>query len=269
MTNSSKDYLNREKEIHDTWALENDYKLFDPASFEKGLSLPEFNWLFKDIDFKNKKILDIGCGLGESSIFFAKKGAIVSAIDISEGVINKAKYKAAEENVEIKFFITNGEDLSLFEDESFDFVYAANLLHHLEIKEIIDEIRLKLNKGGSFFSWDPIAYNPVINIYRRMAMGVRTVDEHPLTRHDINFICKRFSNSEIQFFWLTGLFIFLKFFIIDFSNPSKTRYWKKIVEEEDKYSSFLKICHRCDQILFKILPFLKYLTWNVAIRVTK
>ena len=48
----NKDYLEREKEIHDTWALENDYKLFNPDSFEKGLSLPEFNWLFKDIDFQ-------------------------------------------------------------------------------------------------------------------------------------------------------------------------------------------------------------------------
>ena len=30
----NKDYLEREKEIHDTWALENDYKLFNPISFD-------------------------------------------------------------------------------------------------------------------------------------------------------------------------------------------------------------------------------------------
>ena len=102
-----------------------------------------------------------------------------------------------------------------------------------------------------------------------MAMAVRTIDEHPLTKNDINFICNSFRESEIRFFWLTGLLIFLKFFLFDFRNPSKTRYWKKIVEEEDKYSSFLKLSHKFDQILFKVFPFLKYLTWNVAIRVTK
>ncbi len=265
----NKDYLEREKEIHDTWALENDYKLFNPDSFEKGLSLPEFNWLFRDINFSNKKVLDIGCGLGESSIFFAKKGALVSAIDISQGVIEKGREKALEEGVNIDFHVSNGEDLSLFEDNSFDYIYAANLLHHLAIEEIIQEIKLKLVKGGTFFSWDPIAYNPVINIYRRMAMAVRTVDEHPLTKNDISNICNSFRNSETRYFWLTGLLVFLKFFFIDFKNPSKIRYWKKIVEEEEKYSSFLKFSHSIDQKLFKVLPILRYLTWNVAIRVTK
>ena len=265
----NKDYLEREKEIHDTWALENDYKLFNPDSFEKGLSLPEFNWLFKDIDFQNKKVLDIGCGLGESSIFFAKKGAHVSAIDISEGVIEKGREKALEEGVKIEFHVTNGEDLSLFKDNTFDYIYAANLLHHLAIDEIIKEVNLKLVKGGSFFSWDPIAYNPVINIYRRLAVAVRTIDEHPLTKKDISNICNSFRKSEIRFFWLTGLLVFLKFFFIDFKNPSKTRYWKKVVEEEEKYSYFLKLSHNIDQVLFKVLPALKYLTWNVAIRVTK
>ena len=80
-----------------------------------------------------------------------RKGAHVSAIDISEGVIEKGREKALEEGVKIEFYVTNGEDLSLFEDNTFDYIYAANLLHHLAIDEIIKEVNLKLVKGGSFF----------------------------------------------------------------------------------------------------------------------
>jgi len=36
---------------------------------------------------KNKKLLDYGCSLGEESIFWAKKGAIVTGIDISSEAI--------------------------------------------------------------------------------------------------------------------------------------------------------------------------------------
>src|SRR6266478_423259 len=42
-----------------------------------------------------------------------------------------------------------------------------------------------LKPGGRFFSINPVAYNPVINVYRRMATEVRTEDENPPTRSDI------------------------------------------------------------------------------------
>ena len=42
-----------------------------------------------------------------------------------------------------------------------------------------------LKPGGMFFSYDPLTYNPLINVYRRMATAVRTTDEAPLTVADI------------------------------------------------------------------------------------
>jgi len=51
---------------------------------------------------KNKHVLELGCGGAQCSIAFAKKGAIVTAVDVSSVEIEFAK-KLADEN--------NGTDL--------------------------------------------------------------------------------------------------------------------------------------------------------------
>ncbi len=44
------------------------------------------------VDFKNKKILDLGCGIGPLAIYFAKNGAMsVDAIDIYKEHLKFAK----------------------------------------------------------------------------------------------------------------------------------------------------------------------------------
>ena len=260
-------YLKRERNIHNKWAKENNYEPFNIKAFKNGISLPEFKWLLNKQNLKNKKILDIGCGLGEASIYFAMQGADVSAIDISDKVIEKGSKEAKKYKVQINFIKNNGENLDMFKDEYFDYIYASNLLHHLNIQATIKQIYLKLKKNGIFLSWDPIAYNPLINIYRKLASKVRTDDEKPLKKKDILLICENFNSYEIKYFWLTSLLVFIKFFLFDFQNPS--RYWKKVVYEEKKYAKFLKITHRIDDQIIKIFPFLKYLMWNVAIRAKK
>ena len=84
-----------------------------------------------------------------------------------------------------------------FPDSTFDVVYAANLLHHVDIEETLIEAKRILKPDGVFVSWDPLAHNPVINIYRRLAMGVRTEDEHPLKMKEIAFFKKHFKISAV------------------------------------------------------------------------
>ncbi len=52
---------------------------------------------------------------------------------------------------------------------------------HFESDTDLKTIEAMHKYGGSFVSWDPILYNPLINIYRKLATEVRTKDEHPLT----------------------------------------------------------------------------------------
>lgn len=48
-------------------------------------------------------ILDIGCGTGTVALFFASKGKDVTAIDLVDKAIEKAKEKAAKQNLSVDF----------------------------------------------------------------------------------------------------------------------------------------------------------------------
>jgi len=98
-------------------------------------------------------------------------------IDISPGMIAKAKEVGKYHGVHLEGYAAAGERLPVGDGE-FDIVYLANVIHHVTNRPVLmEEIRRALKPGGRFFSFDPVAYNPVINVYRRMAMEVRTEDE--------------------------------------------------------------------------------------------
>ena len=261
---------NKEVSFHDKWAEQTDLDdIYVKESFESESS-PENKQILRWMgNIEGKKILELGCGLGEASTYFASKGAIVTASDISPEMLKKAEALAHRHNTSFATSIASANDISAFPDETFDIIYAANLLHHVHIKSCIDEIVKKLRPGGRAFFWDPIKYNPAINVYRRIATKVRTDDEHPLGISDLRYIKKQFSEVELKFFWFTSLYIFLKYFFIDRVDPNQERYWKKILKDSDTLNGTIRLTNKIDQFLFEVIPGLKYLAWNVAINARK
>jgi SAM-dependent methyltransferase len=60
-----------------------------------------------------ESILDVGCGTGNHSICFAKKGYNVVGIDLSKVMVNQAKKKAKEKGLSVKFFVKDMRNFSL------------------------------------------------------------------------------------------------------------------------------------------------------------
>src|SRR2546422_418617 len=54
-----------------------------------------------------KRILDVSCGIGTQSIGLAQRGFLVTASDLSEGAISRAKIEAQRRGVEIDFSISD------------------------------------------------------------------------------------------------------------------------------------------------------------------
>jgi len=118
--------------------------------------LTDFNPLrvgyFEEVvnSFRDKSILDIGCGGGLLTEEFAKRGASVTGIDSSYKSLYEAKAHACENGLEIDYRLGNAAALS-FPDKSFDIVVASEVLEHIEnLNTALWEMSRVLKPGGLF-----------------------------------------------------------------------------------------------------------------------
>jgi hypothetical protein len=112
--------------------------------------------------------------------------------------------------------------------------------------------------------WDPLKHNPIINIYRRIARRVRTLDERPLDIGIINDFRTLFTKVEYDSFWLATTWIFIRFYLFERVNPNRERYWKKIIIEEPRLRSMYLRLEKIDHLIKKI-NYLKRFSWNIAL----
>jgi len=257
--------LERERQFHDAWAAAIDVDGIRVADYFEACTAPENRFILQQMgDIRGKLLLDLGCGAGENSVYFAKQGARCVATDYSPGMVEVALQLAAANGVEIEGRTANAMALD-FPDNTFDLVYASNLLHHIPDPKIaLKEMHRVLKPGGKACFWDPLKHNPVINVYRRMATEVRTDDEMPLDINIVNYIQSLFFETAYDTFWIATLWIFLRFYLIEKADPNKERYWKKIIIEQERLSPMYLRLEKFDKVLKKI-PLMKRFAWNIAV----
>jgi 2-polyprenyl-3-methyl-5-hydroxy-6-metoxy-1,4-benzoquinol methylase len=96
--------------------FENYGQQYDKENFTQG-TLGECDFIEQEVDFnKNLKILDVGCGTGRHAIELTKRGYSVTGVDLSESQLERAKQKAAEQKLAIKFIKADARNLP-FENE--------------------------------------------------------------------------------------------------------------------------------------------------------
>jgi ubiquinone/menaquinone biosynthesis C-methylase UbiE len=100
---------------------------------------------------EGKKVLDVGCGEGYFSRFFAKAGAEIVGIDLSEALIKAAKEEEERHPLGVKYFAADAADLSVLGSEVFDIVYCHFVLEDMpDYEGAIAEISRVLKTGGRF-----------------------------------------------------------------------------------------------------------------------
>lgn len=98
---------------------------------------------------KHLKLLDIGCGEGKDAVFFARCGYDVSAFDITDAGLEKAKRLAESANVRVDVFKANIWDYRL--NCKYDVLYSSGALHYIKPElreEIFNDYQKNTNSDG-------------------------------------------------------------------------------------------------------------------------
>lgn len=100
------------------------------------------------------KVLDIGTGPGFYAIILASRGYDVTAVDLSEGMLEQAKANAGELAEKIRFLKMDAQTLE-FPDNEFDVIVTRNLTWNLpDPVKAYGEWRRVLRDGGVMLNID-------------------------------------------------------------------------------------------------------------------
>lgn len=99
------------------------------------------------------EILDVGCAEGTLSIELARKGHHVTAIDISQGYLERTREAAGAQGVAVRIRLADIEaDAPIFEDAAFDVVYLMDVLEHFRSPTAaLSNIRTVVKRNGILF----------------------------------------------------------------------------------------------------------------------
>lgn len=199
-----------------------DYDLLEASKngkiFEKIFHRERVRMWLKVTDYRNKKILDIGCNTGIVLIPLAKRNYDVIGIDNNHRDIEKAKKNLRAEYLSANIAkIADAKELP-FKDESFDIVLLSDVLEHASDPGRVAKESLRvLKKGGLVLATVPYHLHPVVRYpwLRKMLSGRKNIDEYP----DIPFTFDklkgyfpgtRTKEKKLVHFWCSILGVFEK-----------------------------------------------------------
>lgn len=233
-------------------------KAFHNDAFSRGIrrSLDAYYSIFITIrkDFRDmingfvrgKRILECGCGVNSYAYELAAVVDQIHGIDISDEAVRQSREQAERGGLKnCRFDIMNAESLD-FPDATFHFVFGVGIIHHLDLAVFYKEAARVLRTDGRMLFMEPLGYNPFINLYRKLTPRLRTPDEHPLLKKDLDLIHEYFGEVHVRYY---------HFFTLLTVPLRNTPLFKPV----------LRVFEAIDRFCFRFLPGFKYLAWYTII----
>src|SRR5439155_10168867 len=99
-------------------------------SFSENIERPAIKQLVGDI--AGARVLDLGCGSGTCSVWFAELGAQVVGLDLSQTMITLAEDNARLRGVQPDFRAADIREALPVEAAEFDLVFSGTAMHYVE-----------------------------------------------------------------------------------------------------------------------------------------
>jgi len=140
-------------------------KTYADWEFEKGLSTLQYFLDFTDLDqlFKDKTVLDIGCGAAGKTVFYATCGVKeIYGVDKVEKYKEQAERLAKSKGVEDKFHFVIADAATLpFSENTFDTIIMNDFMEHAsQPQNVLLECYRVLKPGGMLYVNSPPYYHP-------------------------------------------------------------------------------------------------------------
>jgi SAM-dependent methyltransferase len=205
-------------------------------------------------DVAGKRVLVVGCADGGVTPL-ARKGAVVTGVDVADEPLRRLKGAICREGLRdhASCLVMNAEDLA-FRADSFDMICCAGVLHHLDVERAASSWAQVLKPAGRVAMLEPMAYHPLVMLYRFLTPSQRTPDEHPLLLKDIAILHAHFGRVEA-----TGYVLLSPLSLVLALLPNVLSLKVRL----------LAALERIDSWLLGHIPWLKYLCWTCVIQLAE
>jgi len=130
------------------------------------------------------RALDIACGTGETSIYLAKKGFSVDAIDISDVAIRRARRKARRNHIRVNFKSVDAEKFSYGIDR-----YSLITSFYFLNKKLFPKMERALKSGGVL----------ILETFNRKHRTINP-EFNPLYLLERNELLRKFKTLEVLYY---------------------------------------------------------------------
>ena len=200
------------------------------------------------------RVLELGSGEGTNITLMA--GAQRNRYRLYGAEITLQGCKVARQRLEVNGLsdrpvtlqVADGNRLP-YQDNAFDVVVGVNILHHLDMRASLEEVRRVLKPGGWGIFTEPVILSKGLDRFRKLIPYYPeepTEDEHPLTPEDFRLIRSLFGRVEVDHYEMLSR-------VHSMVNSHKVN----------------KALHRLDHGILKVMPFLKRFYSGSTVRFQK